>query len=316
MSIWKQYQSPLGYQTGTDGIDSYGVDHNNFTARDEVSYQFARNQREKQLMQGFANQSVIPNNQQSLITNYPQYGTDFWGTSPDNNHGFGTSNITDNIANMNNIQNGLNNPQNGVTGMNNLQNRNYISDDELLHRSWNNSKGFEKVISYPYLDTKGNITVGGGANINNYNDFMKVNFLQGGKPATEEQKRIGFDQLSNIRQQANGQWNRKAKDYATATNLSISEDEAYRMAKGHLTNDLSHLRSEFKDFDSKAIQLKEVLMDLQYNTGSLNRRNWPKLYQAIDDQDIEAIAQNVHRKDVGQERNDWAEKMIRSIGSR
>jgi GH24 family phage-related lysozyme (muramidase) len=264
-------------------------------------------------MQGFANQSVIPNNQQSLIMNYPQYGTDFWGTSPDNNHGFGTSNITDNIANMNNLQNGMNNLQNG---MNSLQNGNYISDDELMQRTYNNIKKFEDIVPHPYLDTKGNITVGGGANINNYNDFMKVNFLQGGKPATEEQKRIGFDQLSNIRQQANGKWNRTAPTYATATNLSISDKEAYRMAQEHLTNDLAHLRSEFKDFDSKAIPLKEVLMDLQYNTGSLNRRNWPKLYQAIDDQDIEAIAQNVHRKDVGQERNDWAEKMIRSIGSR
>jgi hypothetical protein len=295
----------LGYQTGTDGIDSYGVDHNNFTARDEVSYQFARNQREKQLMQGFANQSVIPNNQQSLIMNYPQYGTDFWGTSPDNNYGFGTSNITDNIANMNNLQN----------GMNNIQNRNYISDDELFQRTYNNVKGFEEIVPYPYLDTKGNITVGGGANINDYNDFMKVNFLLGDNPATEEQKRAGFDQLSNIRQQANGNWNRKASTYKYATNLSISEDEAYRMAQGHLTNDLAHLRSEFSDFDSFPIQLKEVLMDLQYNTGSLNQRKWPNLYQAIQNRDIDGIARNVHRKDVGLERNDWAANQIRSIVS-
>jgi hypothetical protein len=273
-------------------------------------------------MQGFANQSMIPNNQQSFITDYPQYGTDFWGTSPDNNHGFGMSNITDNIANMNNLQNGMNNLQNGLTGMNNLQsgvnniqNGNYISDDELLHRSWNNSKGFEGFVLYPYLDTKGNITIGGGANINNYNDFMKVNFLLGGNPATEEQKRAGFDQLSNIRQQANGQWNRKAEDYEKKTNLRISDEDAYLMAQGHLTNDLSHLRSEFSDFDSFPIQLKEVLMDLQYNTGSLNRRKWPSLYQAIQKRDIEGIARNVHRKDVGQERNDWAEKAIRSIVS-
>jgi hypothetical protein len=305
MSIWKQFQSPLGYQTGTDGIDSYGVDHNNFTTRDEVAYQFARNQREGQLMQGFANQSMIPNNQQSFITDYPQYGTDFWGTSPDNNHGFGASNITDNIANMNNLQNGMNNPQNG----------NYISDDELKQRSWNNIREYEDVVRHPYLDTKGNITIGGGANINDYNDFMKVNFLLGGNPATEEQKRAGFDQLSNIRQQANGQWNRTAPTYEKETNLRISDEEAYRMAQGHLTNDLSHLRSEFSDFDSFPIQLKEVLMDLQYNTGSLNQRKWPSLYQAIQNRDIEGIARNVHRRDVGFKRNDWAEKAIRSIVS-
>ena len=34
------------------------------------------------------------------ITNYPQYGTNFWGSSSDNNYGFGTSNIGSNIENM------------------------------------------------------------------------------------------------------------------------------------------------------------------------------------------------------------------------
>ncbi len=33
------------------------------------------------------------------ITNYPQYGTNFWGSSSDNNYGFGTSNIENNIEN-------------------------------------------------------------------------------------------------------------------------------------------------------------------------------------------------------------------------
>jgi hypothetical protein len=61
------------------------------------------------------------------------------------------------------------------------------------------------------------------------------------------------------------------------------------------------------------LQLKEVLMDLQYNTGSLNQRKWPSLYQAIQNRDIEGIAQNVHRKDVGLGRNNWAADQIRSI---
>ena len=33
------------------------------------------------------------------ITNYPQYTTNFWGSSADNNYGFGTSNISNNIEN-------------------------------------------------------------------------------------------------------------------------------------------------------------------------------------------------------------------------
>lgn len=43
------------------------------------------------------------------------------------------------------------------------------------------------------------------------------------------------------------------------------------------------------------------------------QQNWPKLYNAINNRDVNGIADNVHRKDVGLERNDWAEQMARSI---
>ena len=38
---------------------------------------------------------------QGITKNYPQYGTNFWG-NPDNNYGFGSSNIHDNIENREN----------------------------------------------------------------------------------------------------------------------------------------------------------------------------------------------------------------------
>ena len=42
MKMFNKFQSPLGYQVTDDLIDTYGVDHSNFSARDEVEYQFAR----------------------------------------------------------------------------------------------------------------------------------------------------------------------------------------------------------------------------------------------------------------------------------
>ena len=56
-----------------------------------------------------------------------------------------------------------------------------------------------------------------------------------------------------------------------------------------------------------------MLLDIQYNTGKLNKQNWPNLYEAINNRDVNGIINNVHRKDVGWERNDWAERMARSI---
>ena len=38
-------------------------------------------------------------NNQGITENYPQYTTNFWGSSADNNYGFGTSNIGSNIEN-------------------------------------------------------------------------------------------------------------------------------------------------------------------------------------------------------------------------
>lgn len=91
MAFWKQYSSPLGYANNGNQIDSYGVDHSGFSTQDEVQYQTARVNRENELMSQMNSQGV---------TDYPQYGTNFWGNSADNNYGFGTSNIANNIENI------------------------------------------------------------------------------------------------------------------------------------------------------------------------------------------------------------------------
>ena len=94
MEMFNKYKSPLGYQTGENQIDSYGVDHSGFTTRDEVEYQMARQQRENQMIKNFHNQGITQD--------YPQLGTNFWGDSPDDNFGFGSSQISSNIENIQN----------------------------------------------------------------------------------------------------------------------------------------------------------------------------------------------------------------------
>ena len=106
MKMFKDEKSLLGYEVGDDGIDSYGVNHNGFSTRDELEYQMARQNREQQLIQNYNNQGITEN--------YPQYGTNFWGNA-DNNYGFGTSDISDNVQNITNRFdniNGYNNQQN------------------------------------------------------------------------------------------------------------------------------------------------------------------------------------------------------------
>ena len=123
--MYNKFQSPLGYQTGEGQIDSYGVDHSGFSTRDELEYQFARQDKENKLIQNYNNQGITKN--------YPQYGTNFWGNS-DNNYGFGSSNIHDNIENSENqteqsyeLENS-NTPQWGLNNTALVQNNNAYLD--------------------------------------------------------------------------------------------------------------------------------------------------------------------------------------------
>ena len=200
-----------------------------------------------------------------------------------------------------------------------VNNPNHISDEDLYARMRANIKEYENFIENPYLDTKGYITTGYGANINNKDDFMKVNFMINGRPATDAEKEQYYNKLHDMSMVVDDNYkfkhhNTAAENFARYTPLKITDEEGYRLAQNHMTNDLAQVRREFSDFDNFPIPLKEVLLDIQYNViGGIQKKNWPNLYQAIADRDINGIAANVHREDVQQKRNDWAERMARSI---
>ncbi len=400
--MYRNFKSQLGYENGENKIDSYGVDHSNFSLRDEVSYQMARTNRENELIKNYNNQGITQD--------YPQYNTNFWGGNPANNYGFGSSNISDNIENVtnslknqnygfdtntnnlkpNNIYNAVG--SNGTFNTTNIQtqpqtlnqlqsnslnkansmelfnnppslqmdlslkplnksnsyttesawgfpntksanveqiwannpsnNKNFMTDDDLYKAMWQNIQLYENVLQHPYLDTKGLITVGGGANVNNWDDFKKVNFTINDVPATEAEKLAAYNIMRNLSNEKdeNGNpknWNTQAEAFKKYTNIRISDDEARSLAQNHMTNDLAHIRHEFSDFDTFPQPLKEVLLDIQYNVkGGLNETKWPNLYKAIRERNTKGyngIYYNVNRPDVKQRRNDWARGMINSI---
>lgn len=146
MDIWGNHKTALGYETNNGGVDSYGVDHSGFSLRDELEYQFARSKREQELVENY--------NKQGITENYPQFDTNFWGGTSENNYGFGTSNIKQNIENVTNRLNnsgwnsGLSNGQgfgNMAQQNNNLQNsmqQNSIFDNikNTASNMWQNIK--------------------------------------------------------------------------------------------------------------------------------------------------------------------------------
>ena len=103
--FYDDYQSPLGYRALKNGYDTYGVDHSKFTTREEVEYQDKRIKREEELMQQQRNMGITGN--------YMQYGTNFWNTSPENNYGFGGSEVS-----KNSYTNSLEEKQNAIPPLN------------------------------------------------------------------------------------------------------------------------------------------------------------------------------------------------------
>ena len=133
MNIYGNYKSPLGYQSGENYIDSYGVDHSGFSTRDEIEYQMARLAKENQIMQNF--------NKLGITKNYPQYGTNFWGNS-DNNYGFGNSQISSNIENMQKSFSADNFDITGRTNLNNTQNINGNTLGNIVNNTLTETKGY------------------------------------------------------------------------------------------------------------------------------------------------------------------------------
>ena len=95
MNIYKKYTTPFGYVADGEKIDAYGIDHSGFSTRDELEYQFARLNREKQLAD-ILKQHGIPQQ------DYPQLGTGFWRNNPQNNNNIESFEIDGNVENRQN----------------------------------------------------------------------------------------------------------------------------------------------------------------------------------------------------------------------
>ena len=191
--------------------------------------------------------------------------------------------------------------------MNSQHNSNYVIHGIFMSDANNGYGG--------YTENNG---IGGGANVNDWNVFKNLNGTVDGIPATEAQKLEAYNRMRQLSDEkdVNGNYvnrNSRADAFENKTNIRISDAEVRGLAQNHMNNDLAHLRREFSDFDNFPLPLKEVLLDIQYNTGNLNQRTWPNLYRAIRNHDVNGIVLNVHRRDVAQRRNNWTRDTARSI---
>jgi GH24 family phage-related lysozyme (muramidase) len=191
-------------------------------------------------------------------------------------------------------------------------------------------KKSEQSFLFPYLDTKGIITIGTGINVDNKSAFMKLDLRIGGKDgrlATQSEKEAGYNHLKNFAKQeiakapkdSKNRVNKKAEFYWNKTNLFLSEKaekSLYNLKfRQTLFNDIP---KAFPKFSSLPDNAKIVIADMMFNMGAtrFSREKWKNFYEAIKSRDWNRAAAESHRKDIGADRNHWARDMFMQIKER
>lgn len=191
-----------------------------------------------------------------------------------------------------------------------------FSDERLL---WDaverlRDRKFEGLIQHIYLDTEGKMTTGIGALVDDEATFMNVDWLVNNeRPATMAEKKAAYNRFLDLKKQNKYGPKYGAGYYKDKSNLMVSDEYANKRAYAHLQNDLKKLREGIAGFDDLPYQLKEVLLDIRYNTGSVTRGNWKYLRAGIDKKDLNQIYNNVNRSQAHASRNQWAKDRIKSI---
>ena len=162
-------------------------------------------------------------------------------------------------------------------------------------------------VLHAYKDTENYITAGTGKNVDNPEIFKTIEWLD------ENGKKLTFDEALAERQRLEQAVPGKtANFYKDKSRLRISLETRDQLLKEHVLNDLKELKSKFPDFDELPPSAQDVLIDLQFNLGGkrFNPQIWHKLFSALKKKDWKEASEQVKRKNINNERNEWARKRM------
>ncbi|MBR5130334.1 MAG: hypothetical protein IKV03_03835 [Alphaproteobacteria bacterium] len=184
-----------------------------------------------------------------------------------------------------------------------------VLDDELIKRNIPEIKKHEGVKDFPYKDTKGIITVGGGLNVDNFDKYASLDWVNKntGQKATPDEIKADYTSIKNTPSR-----NYQANFYEKYTVSRLSDAQINKQMVDHLKSDLAQIRRAVPNFDKLPTGVQDAVIDIQYNTGHIEK--FPKMIQAIQDKNIRSVAEESHRKDVSQDRNqDMIQKILQII---
>lgn len=179
---------------------------------------------------------------------------------------------------------------------------------------------FEGKTDHLYLDTNGYPTIGIGHCVANLAAFTQLAMIRisDGEPASEQEKIAEYQTIKQKPAGYNASW------YHAFCKLRLPEQTINSIHEEHLRCFHHELRQVFKrsrgyncDFEQLPSPVQIALFDLAYNVGTTNlQHKWPKLHQAIKQQNWQLAAQESNRKGIQAARNEHIKSLFLSAAGK
>ncbi|MFP1886999.1 glycoside hydrolase family protein [Lonsdalea quercina] len=153
-----------------------------------------------------------------------------------------------------------------------------------------------------YADTVGNITVGIGHLISSPEmaaalPFSKTNIVRGHN--SED-----YNEVSLTKKQISLFFDSYKENKKYSPNIHLSNNAVIGLAINDVKSTISGLKGIYSDFDSFPNSAKVALVDMGFNLGIRKlKTNFPNFNAAVERKDWNAAADESHRTDIGEIRN-------------
>lgn len=168
-------------------------------------------------------------------------------------------------------------------------------------------KSFESCVSFMYLDTTGNVTVGVGHMIGSCADAQALAFIlrQGGAAATAAQ--IASDYNSVAAQQKGMLYTH----YQQFTSLDMAANAMDALLDADIAHVVANIKRWFPAFDGFPNPAKNALLDMAFNLGLPGLPlKFPHLTVAANRGDWNTCANECQRIGIQDSRNDWTKQQF------
>ena len=172
-------------------------------------------------------------------------------------------------------------------------------DDALAKIEYHEDK-----ISWMYLDTRGNVTVGIGLMLPNLDAALaqpfKIEGMGGPLPATHEQITNDWNRVTSM------PMGKVAVAYHSMSSCFLADEDITANLFAYVKTEEATLQRGLPGYDQFPDPAKIALLDMGYNLGAAGvLHGYPHLCAACVAGDWKAASQQCQRRGVGTDRNSW-----------